>query len=118
MTASQIQLNENREKQLGRLEEAIVAEMPALASAMEQVWSTTYTEGELSSKVKRLVAMALALGSGCRNCVLAQTKLALEQGATRREFLETLAVVISMRGTTGIAESLRVVQFLDEQGVW
>jgi len=30
------------------------------------------------------------------------------------EISETLFVVVSMRGTTGVAESLRVVQLLDE----
>jgi alkylhydroperoxidase/carboxymuconolactone decarboxylase family protein YurZ len=41
---------------------------------------------------------------------------ALENGATRDEFLETISVVASIRGTTGVAESLRVVQLLDELG--
>jgi len=41
---------------------------------------------------------------------------ALDAGATREEILETLSVVVSMRGTTGIAESLRVVKLLDEMG--
>jgi len=41
---------------------------------------------------------------------------ALENGATRDEVLETISVVVSMRGTTGVAESLRVIQLLDELG--
>ena len=61
-------------------------------------------------------SLALALGAGCRNCVLAQTMYALENGATKDEILETISVVISMKGTTGVAESLSVVQLLDELG--
>ena len=118
MSESQVKLNENRKKHLELLGKTVAGELPELASAMEQVWDTTYADGALSTKTKRLMAMVLALGCGCRNCVLAQSELALAQGATKREFLEALAVVVSMRGTTGIAESLRVVQFLDEQGVW
>ena len=64
------------------------------------------------------MAVALAAGTGCRNCVLAHTEHAIKKGATKEEFLEVLAVVVSMRGTTGIAESLRVVQFLDVLGEW
>ncbi|GEM_PF-4909270 len=45
-----------------------------------------------------------------------RTKGVLQQGATREEILETLQVVISIRGTTGVGESLRVVQFLEELG--
>jgi alkylhydroperoxidase/carboxymuconolactone decarboxylase family protein YurZ len=60
------------------------------------------------------MAMAIALGAGCRNGVLGQATYALENGATTEEFLETISVVVSMRGTTGIAESLRIIQYLDE----
>ncbi len=118
MGERQIELNENRKKHLDLLEEAVKAEMPELADGVDRVWKTAYPDGALSAKAKRLMALVLALGAGCRNCVLAQTELAVEQGATKQEFLEALAVVISMRGTTGIAESLRVVQYLDEQGRW
>lgn len=118
MSESQTILNENRKKQLGLLGDAMSAEMPELSATMGQTWRAAYAEGTLSTKVKRLMALGIALGSGCRNCVLAQTELALDEGATKREILETIAVVVSMRGTTGIAESLRVVQLLDEKGVW
>jgi alkylhydroperoxidase/carboxymuconolactone decarboxylase family protein YurZ len=41
---------------------------------------------------------------------------ALENGATKEEILEALSVVVSIRGATGVAESLRVIQLLDELG--
>ena len=87
-------------------------------SPPQWVWRTAYTDGVLSARTKHLMAMGLALGTGCRNCVLAQAERALQHGATKNEFLEALAVVVSMRGATGIAESLRVVQYLDEKGAW
>ena len=74
----------------------------------------TYKDCSIDGKTKRLMALAIALGAGCRNCILSQTEHALDLGATKEEILETLSVVISMRGTTGVAESLRVIQFLDE----
>jgi alkylhydroperoxidase/carboxymuconolactone decarboxylase family protein YurZ len=40
----------------------------------------------------------------------------VEEGATRDEIMETLQVLVAMGGTTGIAESLRVIKFLDELG--
>lgn len=118
MSESQIKLNENRKKHLDLLEEAVKEELPGLEKGLDLVWDTAYADGALSAKVKRLMALVLALGAGCRNCVLAQAELALRRGATKQEFLEAIGVVVSMRGTTGIAESLRVVQFLDEQGKW
>ncbi len=115
---SQAKLNENRKKHLTMLGAAMVEEMPELPEALTKMGRAVYADGVLSAKTKRLMAMVLALGSGCRNCVLAQAEHAMGEGATKREFLEALAVVISMRGTTGVAESLRVVQYLDEAGVW
>jgi hypothetical protein len=60
------------------------------------------------------MALAIALGAGHRNCILGQTLYALENGATKDEILETISVVVTLRSTTGVAESLRVIQLLDE----
>ena len=110
MSENQIELNNNRKKQLGHFLEA----MPDLAKLLGAQINEAYSDGAIGSKTKRL--MAIALGAGCRNCVLGQAEAALDLGATKEDFLETISVVISMRGTTGVAESLRVIQFLDELG--
>jgi AhpD family alkylhydroperoxidase len=92
----------------------LAAQIPNVLGAYRTVTAEVYKNGALDTKVKRLMSLAIALGAGCRNCILGQARYALEAGATKDEILETISVVISMRGTTGIAESLRVVQFLDE----
>ena len=109
---NQLELNENRMKQRDKLIELL----PDVMGASRNLTAEVYKDGSLSCKVKRLMALALALGAGCRNCILAQTMSALENGATKDEILETISVAVSMRGTTGVAESLRVVQILDELG--
>jgi len=118
MSESQIGLNENRKKWLGLLNAAVKEALPDLSDGVDLAWKAAYADGALSGKVKHLMALALAAGTGRRNCVLAQAESAAKLGASKQEFLETLAVVVSMRGTTGVAESLRVVQFLDERGEW
>jgi AhpD family alkylhydroperoxidase len=110
MSASQIDLDKNRRKNLGRFLES----MPEVGRQIGAQMNEAYKDGALDSKTKRLMAMAIALGAGCENCILGQATGALEQGASKEEILETLAVVTSMRGTTGVAESLRVIQLLDE----
>jgi AhpD family alkylhydroperoxidase len=110
MSENQTELNKNRKKHLGLL----LKLMPDLAKQLGEQVNEAYKDGAIDSKTKRLMAMAIALGAGCRNCVLGQAEGALELGATKEEFLETIAVVVSMRGTTGVAESLRVIQLLDE----
>ena len=104
MIESQVELNEHRKKNLVKF----VEQLPDVFKQVRAQTTETYKDGALSAKVKRLMAMAIALGAGCRNCVLAQTMYALENGATKE--------VVSIRGTTGVAESLRVIQLLDELG--
>ncbi|MBN2706601.1 MAG: carboxymuconolactone decarboxylase family protein [Deltaproteobacteria bacterium] len=110
--ANQTDINNNRKKQLGRVLKLMPEQGKKLLSQIDE----TYSDGVLDKKSKHLMALALALGVGCQNCVLFHTEAALQAGATREEFLETISVVISMRGTTGVAESLRVIEFLDESG--
>ncbi len=112
MSENQTDLNNNRKKQLGRCLEV----MPILAEQLGAQVKEAYKDGAIDSKTKRLMAMAIALGAGCRNCVLGQAEAALGLGATKEEFLETISVVTSIRGTSGVGESLRVIQLLDELG--
>jgi AhpD family alkylhydroperoxidase len=90
--------------------------LQARSASRTPLLARAYKDGALSAKTKRLIAITIALGVGCRNCILALNKHALENGATKEELLETISVVTSMRDTTGIAKSLRVIQLLDELG--
>ena len=111
---NQLDLNQERLEMRSALAEAMPAMMATVTSGVEEA----YKDGALSTKVKRMIAMAIALGAGCTNCILGQTQYALQAGATKEEILETIAVVVSIRGTTGMAESLRVVKLLQELGKW
>ena len=66
---NQTQLNVERIKLLGKFREAA----PKFMAAEAKVVEIAYEEGALSSKVKRLIALAAALKVGCTNCILAQT---------------------------------------------
>jgi AhpD family alkylhydroperoxidase len=108
----QMKLNRKRMELVARFKDAC----PDFTTAEYGLIEVTYRDGALSSKVKRLISLAVALRAGCRNCILAQTQYALDCGASREEILETIQVVVSMSGTTGIGEGLRVIEFLDEMG--
>ena len=109
---NQVELNEERVKLLDKFKK-VFSELMVPESTK---WEVVYREGALSSKVKRLIALGIALRAGCTNCILGQTMRSLEAGATRDEILETVSVQLAMSGTTGIAESLRVIKLLDELG--
>nr|WP_319394384.1 carboxymuconolactone decarboxylase family protein [uncultured Desulfobacter sp.] len=110
MKESPIEKDKNRREQLKKL----LVQMPDVGRHVGAMDKTAYADGALNTKTKRLMALAIALGVGCENCILGQANAALSQGATKEEILETLGVVISMRGTTGVAESLKIIQMLDE----
>lgn len=109
---NQVEYNEER----GKLLDKFIQTLPDLMVPMGAVLDVVYKDGALSNKVKRLMSLAVALKGGTTNCILAQTTLALETGASKEEILETLSVVVAMGGTAGVAESMRVIKFLDELG--
>jgi AhpD family alkylhydroperoxidase len=88
--------------------------LPGLATVQDAIRNEVYKDGALSCKIKRLIALGIALRAGCTGCILAQTRRALEAGATEDEVLEATSVAVVMSGTTGGAESWRVVKLLGE----
>lgn len=93
-------------------------ELPAVMAAYTAFQDEVYKDGALSHKVKRLVALAVALRAGCTACIIYQTKMAVEAGATKAEVLETLSVARAMSGTTAGGWSWRVVRVMEELGKW
>ncbi len=109
---SQLEIREGLQKENAKFEQA----MPDVMSTMGAFYNEAYKDGALSSKVKRLIAMGIALSNGCIGCILSQTIHAIENGATKDEVLEACAVAMSIGGTMAFAESMRVVKLLDELG--
>jgi len=107
---NQLKVNEERLKLIEKFDQ----ELPQLAESTK--WEVVYKDGALSCKVKQLIALGIALRACCVNCILSKTMKALKAGATKDEILETISVNVAMSGTTGIAESLRVIKLLDELG--
>ena len=110
---SQLETRKGLQEELAKYTE----EMPDVMSAMRTFINEAYKDGALSAKVKRLIAMGIAISNGCTGCILAQTNYAVENGATKEEILEACAVAMSIGGTMATAESLRVVKLLDELGM-
>jgi AhpD family alkylhydroperoxidase len=77
-----------------------------------------YKDGALSSKVKRLIALAVGLQAGCTRCIIGQTKDAVAAGATKAEVMEAVSIAVVMGGTAVSAETWRVVKALLELGKW
>jgi len=77
-----------------------------------------YKDGALSGKVKRLIALAVALRAWCTSCMTYQIKSAVEAGATKAEILEATSVGFVMGGAPANAWMCSVVKTLEELGEW
>jgi len=112
------------ESQLEHLDEIractdmIRQELPDTMAARDAFRDEVYKDGALSHKVKRLIALAVGLHAACPGCIIYQTKVAVEAGATKAEVLEAVSVAMAMGGTTTGAWSWRVVKVLEELGKW
>ena len=87
---------------------------PGMASVMDDLRGEVYRDGALSGKVKRLMAMAVALRAGCTPCILGQAKLAIDAGASKDEVFEAVSVAVAMGGTPALGWSWRITKLLEE----
>ena len=99
----------------GKYRDRFDQELPVMAS-YTTFRKEVYKNGALSSKVKRLIALACGFQAGCTRCIQGQTKDAVAAGATKQEILEAVAVAVVMGGTAVSAETWRVVKVLEELG--
>ncbi len=111
---SQLELRD----EIMRCRDKFQEEMPDVLAAHTAFRDEVYKDGALSHKVKRLIALGIALRCGCPGCLIYQTKEAVEAGATRTEVMEAVSVAIVMGGTPAIGWSWRVVKTLEEMGKW
>ncbi len=63
----------------------------------------------LGSKVRELVALAVAVTRQCDGCITIHTDAAIRQGATRDEIIEALSVAISVNAGAALVYSTRVM---------
>ena len=94
-------------------EETVPLEMSAYRTLRDEV----YQDGALEHKTKRLIALGIALRAGCTACILFQTKMAVEAGASKKEIMETVMVAVAMSGSTALGWSWRVNKLLEEMGM-
>ena len=71
---------------------------PDLMAGFVTLHKAAVQEGALSTKVKELIALAIAITVRCDGCIAFHVHDAREAGATRNEILETIGMAILMGG--------------------
>lgn len=75
--------------------------IPGVFSGFAEMSRAALGSGALPSKVKELIALAIAATRECDGCISAHARTAHRAGATMQEVAEAMGVVISMNGGPG-----------------
>ena len=73
-------------------------ELQAPMAGFVQLHQTVVAEGALSTKIKELIALAIAITVRCDGCISFHVHDALTAGATRQEIVEAIGVAVLMGG--------------------
>lgn len=87
----------------------IADQAPELNAAFMQMDQAAYVEGELDRKTKEMMGLAIAMFTRCEYCMTLHTKNALDNGATRDELLEVIAVAVAFGGSPTMSYAVTTV---------
>jgi AhpD family alkylhydroperoxidase len=88
--------------------------IPEVMQGYAQTSRAAMAEGELTSATKELLAMVIAITRECDGCIVAHTRGAARQGATRQQVAEAIGVAILMNGGPGTVWGPRALRSFDE----
>jgi AhpD family alkylhydroperoxidase len=72
------------------------------------------SDGELSSGVKELIAMAYGIAERCDNCIAAHARGAARAGMTEKQVAEAVSVAIMMQGGPGTVYGAKAFEAFKE----
>lgn len=71
---------------------------PEVLQDFYQMHHDAFKEKKLTTKEKELIALGIAIGIRCEDCIYSHVRTALKMGATYEELVETVEVAIVMGG--------------------
>lgn len=91
-----------------------------LSAALPEVMKSFYglskastAAGELDTKTKELIALAIAVATHCDDCILFHTHSALKAGATYAEIMDMLGVAVFMGGGPSLMYASHVLEVME-----
>ena len=88
--------------------------IPDVMKGFAEMSRAAMGEGELSSGVKELIAIAVAITRECDGCIVAHTRAAAQHGVTRQQVAEMVGVAIALNGGPGTVWGPRALRSFDE----
>jgi AhpD family alkylhydroperoxidase len=92
------------------------SDAPGVMAGYERMRSAVLGEGVLERRVKELMALAVAVGTGDERSITMQVHDALESGANPEEVVEAVAVAVMMAGAVGVVHGGYALEALEQLG--
>ncbi len=86
----------------------------AAAGGFASLHRAALAKGEIDTKHKELIALAIGISKQCVDCIGFHTKAAMAAGATRGEIEETVAVCVMMGGGPALMYGTKALEAFDQ----
>jgi AhpD family alkylhydroperoxidase len=83
-------------------------------AGFKQMHKAAVADGELSFKMKELIALAIAISVRCDGCIATHVHTALRAGASRKEIAETVGVAVLMGGGPSAVYGTKVLKAVEQ----
>lgn len=90
------------------------SEIPATMKGFNKMHKASTSEGILSSKIKELMALGIAITVRCEGCIAFHVHDALAAGATSEEIVETIGIAILMGGGPALMYGCEALEALKQ----
>ena len=87
---------------------------PEVMKAFSAIAQSALAPKALDGKTKELIALAIGVAVRCDDCIAFHTKAALEQGASREEVAEALAMAIYMGAGPSVMYASHALDAFDQ----
>lgn len=88
--------------------------IPDVMKGYAEMSSAAMAPGELSTAVKEILALVIAITRECDGCIVAHIRGAVRHGVTREQVGEAIGVAIMMNGGPGTVWGPRALRAFDE----
>lgn len=72
--------------------------VPEVYRGFRELHTAAFAPGDLDTKTKELIALAIGVVEGCDGCIASHAQAAVRAGATRQEAAEAIGVTFLMNG--------------------
>lgn len=90
---------------------------PKLADKFFSYYGSVFEEGELSSREKSLIALAVAHAVQCPYCIDSYTEDSLEKGASEGMMMEAVHVAAAIRGGASLVHGVQMMNKAKKLGM-